>query len=201
MDEVIQQNVPPPIITPRWSDGDSRRTISLMQLNHGGESSCFVEVPPGSIPRPYIPPQQILKPPDQEPEEDLLTSTKTHFRPITQETNTVNVTTGHNYADGTTFQIKGSLERVPYRRTESGSIFLQKDGSSSPERYLEWKPTDTPPPFSESFTNTNSISMSSLDTCSFVLRFRVKQNEKYCQTDDEFNELTSGKSMQDVRLK
>lgn len=44
---------------------------------------------------------------DPEPDEDLLTSTRTHFRPIKED--------GH-WADGTTFPINNSLERISYQR-------------------------------------------------------------------------------------
>lgn len=175
VEEIVQQHAQPSpsAEAARWSDGGDRRTVSYMQLNHGCEASCFAEVPPGvSVRRNPLSERPSEPPPPPPPvttEEDLLTSARTHFRPIRQEVGS-SVQASHAYADGTTFAIRGSLERVPYRRTDSGTLYLQQDTSSSPERYLEWRSSDgrEPPPQSD-----------------FVLRFRVKQNDKCCQTDEE----------------
>lgn len=186
--EDMQQPLPssPPFLAAsRWSDGGDRRLASLLQLNHGGESSCFAEVLPGEIPRFHVAAAVKSRSPTNQSasNEDLLTSARTHFRPIRQETGcngnaSSNPTTGATqaYADGTTFAICGSLEDVPYKRTDSGTLYLQQDVSSSPKRYLEWRSTS--PSEKAQFT------ISSQDKCGFVLRFHVIQNEKYCQTDE-----------------
>lgn len=161
----------------RWSDGGDRRTVSLIQLNHGGEASCFTQVPPGSKPtRPHVQQQPSLPPPPADPGEDLLTSSRTHFRPIRQETTATasSASSGPRYADGTTFAIRGSLERVQYRRTDSGSLYLQCEYDASPKRYLEYRPPEL------------ELSPAG-DTDEFRLRFRVKQNEACCQTDGSYD--------------
>lgn len=168
---------PPAVV--RWSDGGDRRTVSLIQLNHGGEASCFMEVPPGSK-QPRLTNQpvrpHVSQPPAADPGEDLLTSSRTHFRPIRQETAATSVSatsSGPSYADGTTFAIRGSLERVQYRRTDSGSLYLQCEYDASPKRYLEYRSPEL---------ELNR----KIDADEFRLHFRVKQNEVYCQTDGAY---------------
>lgn len=125
-------------------------------------------MPPGAVKRGPPPPEPLAVVPDTVPEEDLLTSARTHFRPIRQETAAAAVTTtsSHAYADGTTFAIRGSVERVPYRRTDSGTLYLQREAGESPRRYLEWRGAEA-----------DAVEGH------FIPRFRVRQNEKYCQTD------------------
>lgn len=156
VEDIVQQTVS----VSRWSEGGDRRIVSLMQLNHGGES-CFAEVLPGVLPKHNHVPSVRLPLEVPGTEEDLLTSARTHFRPIKHDESFGNPV----YADGTTFQIRGNLEQVNYKRTESGGYYLQREGCSSPDRYLEWKPTT--PVLSDAF----------------VPRFRLSQNEKCCQTD------------------
>ncbi|XP_012522548.1 uncharacterized protein LOC105828638 [Monomorium pharaonis] len=91
-----------------------------------------------------------------EPDEDLLTSARTHFRPIKDD--------GH-WADGTTFPVNNTVERVAYRRSESGNL-LYLPGGESP--YMEYRENDaTALPASTNLT----------------LKFRVRQCDKSVQTE------------------
>ena len=94
----------------------------------------------------------------QEPDEDLLTSARTHFRPIRDD--------GH-WADGTTFPVNDTVERVAYRRSESGNL-LYLPGGESP--YMEYKEDDTSPASSPVSSN-------------LTLKFRVRQCDKSIQTE------------------
>lgn len=92
-----------------------------------------------------------------EPDEDLLTSARTHFRPIKDD--------GH-WADGTTFPVNNAIpERVAYRRSESGNL-LYLPGGESP--YMEYRENDTA-----------ALSVST----NLTPKFRVRQCDKYVQTD------------------
>lgn len=85
--------------------------------------------------------------------EDLLTSPRTHFRPIRDD---------REWADGTTFSIDNSVERIAYRRSESGRLYLP--GSETP--HMEYR---------ENIGQAQSES--------FVIRFRVRQHDQAVQTD------------------
>lgn len=97
----------------------------------------------------------------QEPDEDLLTSARTHFRPIRDD--------GH-WADGTTFPVNDAIERVAYQRSESGNL-LYLPGGESP--YMEYRESDV---------STTSSSSSSVST-NLTLKFRVRQCDKSIQTE------------------
>lgn len=92
-----------------------------------------------------------------ESDEDLLTSTRTHFCPIKDD---------GNWADGTTFPINNAMERVAYRRSESGNL-LYLPGGESP--YMEYRENDAATKLPVSSTLT--------------LKFRVRQCDKCIQTD------------------
>lgn len=93
----------------------------------------------------------------QEPDEDLLTSARTHFRPIRDD--------GH-WADGTTFPVNDTVERVAYRRSESGNL-LYLPGGESP--YMEYREDD--------------VSPSTTVSTNLTLKFRVRQCDKCIQTE------------------
>ncbi|XP_037920279.1 uncharacterized protein LOC119657441 isoform X2 [Hermetia illucens] len=116
--------------------------------------------------------------PPLDDDENLLTSYRTHFRPIKQ-----------NYADGYQFDISGNLDEVEFERSKSGGLYLES------ERYFEYTRFDT------FLSDEDSTSSSSI--CSFgdenrlkdveeairprglyPLKFRMKQVDKQCQTDD-----------------
>ncbi|XP_024885190.1 uncharacterized protein LOC112463204 isoform X1 [Temnothorax curvispinosus] len=91
-----------------------------------------------------------------EPDEDLLTSARTHFRPIKDD--------GH-WADGTTFTVNNTVERVAYRRSESGNL-LYLPGGESP--YMEYREND-------------AVALSA--STNLTLKFRVRQCDKSVQTE------------------
>lgn len=93
-----------------------------------------------------------------EPDEDLLTSERTHFRPIKED----------KWADGTTFPVNNTIERIAYRRSESGNL-LYLPGSETP--YMEYR--ENPEESRKSSASPN-----------FTLKFRVRQGcDKSVQTD------------------
>lgn len=104
-------------------------------------------------------------------EDDLLTSTKTHFKPIKQEVSEpVDQASGTKYEDGTCFSVSSSLEKVNFQRSESGTLYLGPD-----QKYMEFKPDRETP------------------DSGFVPKFKVNLNEKFCQTDDMSREILSDK--------
>jgi len=95
-----------------------------------------------------------------EPDEDLLTSERTHFRPIKED----------KWADGTTFSVNSTIERIAYRRSESGNL-LYLPGSNTP--YMEYR--ENPKESRKSSASPN-----------FTLKFRARQGckqDKSVQTD------------------
>ncbi|XP_017881043.1 uncharacterized protein LOC108625490 [Ceratina calcarata] len=138
-----------------WKGLDS----NLAALGHSPQTgSCFFPVAPRKTPigtrkesRSNLKVNSL-----PEPDEDLLTSARTHFRPIKDD---------GQWADGTTFPVNNTLERVAYRRSESGNL-LYLPGGESP--YMEYRENDSPlPPVSTNLT----------------LKFRVRQCDKCVQTE------------------
>ncbi|KAJ8952873.1 hypothetical protein NQ318_006489 [Aromia moschata] len=98
--------------------------VSLMKLNHNKEKSCFAEIVPRaqSVSRAFNPfgraamfsfgARRCLNF-DRE-KEDLLTSERSHFKPINEK---VESYTQGQYADGATFVISSSLDKVEYKRS------------------------------------------------------------------------------------
>ncbi|XP_076636401.1 uncharacterized protein LOC143349210 [Colletes latitarsis] len=132
---------------------------NLTALSHSPQTgSCFFPVAPRKTPigtrkesRSNLKVNSL-----PEPDEDLLTSARTHFRPIKDD---------GQWADGTTFPVNNTLERVAYRRSESGNL-LYLPGGESP--YMEYRENDSPiPPVSSNLT----------------LKFRVRQCDKCVQTE------------------
>ncbi|CAK9805965.1 Uncharacterized protein KIAA0232 [Anthophora quadrimaculata] len=117
---------------------------NLAALGHSPQTgSCFFPVAPRKTPigtrkesRSNLKVNSL-----PEPDEDLLTSARTHFRPIKDD---------GQWADGTTFPVNNTLERVAYRRSESGNL-LYLPGGESP--YMEYRENDSPlPPVSSNLT-------------------------------------------------
>lgn len=82
------------------------------------------------------------------------------------------------YADGTTFAISNELEKVPFKRSESGTLYLDSDAElDAPRKYKEYKEKDI-------YSRFDSESdLSSMEE--FVPKFRIRQsNEKCCQTEE-----------------
>lgn len=137
---------------------------NLTSLGHSPQTgSCFFPIAPRKTPiGTRKEPRSNLKVHSlPEPDEDLLTSAKTHFRPIKDDSNLDDV----NWADGTTFPVNNALERVAYRRSESGHL-LYLPGGESP--YMEYRENNSPIPSASS---------------NLTLKFRVRQCDKCVQTE------------------
>lgn len=176
----------------KWSEVESYenemqlniKAKSLLKLNHHKDRSCFTEVIPRSARSTvniFTKSTSCLISRKIEPEkdkEDLLTSVHSHFRPINEK---VELST-HRYADGTSFPVQNSLDKVNYKRSESGMMYVDSEYGTS-KKYLEYKSAE----------NVWS-------TSEFVLKFNICQNDKACQTDfDNANEtpLTENVSLED----
>lgn len=77
-------------------------------------------------------------------------------------------TRGHQYADGTSFVIPNALDKVNYKRSESGTMYIDSEYGFA-KKYLEYK--------------GDSSGDGGWDTSEFVLKFNICQNDKACQTD------------------
>lgn len=107
---------------------------------------------------------------DDDDEENLLTSERTHFKPI-------------SYPDGYSFDIPNDLDNVEYFRSGTGSLYLDS------EQYMELKVPCMKKEFSlkdgdqnvETDEEMHSIGQQDEE---FVIKFCVKKNEKFCQTNE-----------------
>lgn len=166
----------------KWSEAESFEnemqcniiTKSFMKLNHHKENSSFTEVIPRFSRSAFNMFSKVSsrstrndgatgKNEPEKDKEDLLTSIKSHFKPINEKVETRT----HNYADGTSFVIPNTLDKVNYRRSESGTMYLDSEQGTS-KKYLEYKSVD------DAFTSSD-----------FILKFNMCQNDKACQTDFE----------------
>ncbi|KAB0800769.1 hypothetical protein PPYR_06508 [Photinus pyralis] len=118
---------------------------SLIKLNHSREESSFMEVVPKSGPNLFNKTSNVThllnqsKRSDTEKEEDnLLTSVNSHFRPINSVSSLNDHRNRKQYADGTSFVISGSLDNPNYKRSDSGSQYLESD-YGSPKKLLDYK--------------------------------------------------------------
>ncbi|XP_068617333.1 uncharacterized protein [Battus philenor] len=151
---------------------------SYTAINHSRERSGFAEVPPRRRSHeakvPIAPPPAVEEQPRSTSldREDLLTSTRTHFRPIRRESES-DIT---RYADGDTFDIRGDLDTVEERRSESGSLYI--GGSLDP--FFEYR--------SKSI-NYGRLNLTAAQRCpdlddnGFRLRFQMRQNDASAQTE------------------
>ncbi|XP_014355680.2 uncharacterized protein LOC106708658 [Papilio machaon] len=150
---------------------------SFTAINHSREHSGFVEIPPRRRSRdarvPIAPPQVEERPRSPFPDcEDLLTSSRTHFRPIRREAES-DVT---RYADGDTFDIRGDLDTVEVRRSDSGGLYI----GGSYDRYLEYRSR------SIDYGRLNLTAAQrcpDFDDAGFRLRFPMRQNDAAVQTE------------------
>lgn len=141
-------------------------------------------------------------------EEDLLTSTRTHFRPIHMESmeshlsiNAGNSNNVGSYADGTTFVIPTSLEEVAFKRSESGTLYLEAEadaGLQTPNRYMEYKEKEPYGCHHRYEERSQGVGENSRE---FVPKFRVRQNEKWCQTEEEGDMLQSDEEVDTKRIR
>lgn len=114
-------------------------------------------------------------------EEDLLTSARTHFRPIKHD-NADCLQNVVNYADGMTFPIVSDMDYVKFKRSNSGSIFLESD-NEPPKRYMEYRKLGID--YARLDISSSSVcSDDSLTAKDLILKFKVCQTEKSVQTDD-----------------
>ncbi|CAH2084949.1 unnamed protein product [Euphydryas editha] len=151
---------------------------SFTAINHSRDRSGFVEVPPRCrrsehvvAPPPPAPPPRSRRSPAER--EDLLTSARTHFRPIRREVEAEPT----RYADGDTFDIRGDLDPVEFRRSESGGVYL----GETLERYLEYRVAR-----SIDYGRLNLTAAQrcpDLDDPGFRLRFPVRQTDVGVQTE------------------
>lgn len=162
------------ITAQKWSDGENELELlekSLAKINHSKETSSFVEVLPKPNRGAYevfnsasaslkISIHTVIQNGQEDTDDDLLSSDFTHFRPINE--NTENKLMG-KYANGTTFVIPSTFEIPNYKRSESGSTYLDDEFGLS-KKYQEYK--------------KNSLK-------EFILKFSVSLNDKACQTDKE----------------
>lgn len=155
---------------------------SFTAINHSRDGSGFVEVPPRrhkaepvptAKPVESKPSEEARRSPSTGDREDLLTSARTHFRPIRRESETE----PGRYADGDTFDIRGDLDEVEFSRSESGGVYLE----SSLERYLEYR--------SSKSIDYGRLNLTAAQRCpdledpGFRLRFPMRQQDAGVQTD------------------
>ncbi|KAH9631053.1 hypothetical protein HF086_015038 [Spodoptera exigua] len=150
---------------------------SFTAINHSRDRSGFVEVPPRrnralGLRQHAVARESAPRPPSR-PREDLLTSARTHFRPIRRE----NDAEPPRYADGDTFDICGDPDTVDFRRSESGGLYL----GTGQERYLEYRATR-----SIDYGRLNLTAAQrcpDLDEPGLRLRFPLRQSDAGVQTD------------------
>ncbi|XP_071449138.1 uncharacterized protein [Hetaerina americana] len=195
---------------------------SLETLNHSREKSGFMEVTPRVSlkcdscpdanqldPKPQWPPavtypsnhpSKINLEEEDEVEEDLLTSARTHFLPIRRlsvdsssglsEPNSGGV----HYEDGTTFSIQSTMEKVSFYRSESGNLILKEESDEgeddsgkgickTPKKYMIYK---------GAIGLKGRGFIADQDNSGFLPKFLVRQNEKSCQTDESDDQYIIG---------
>ena len=138
--------------------------------------------------------QGIRIPNSEQEEENLLTSPRTHFRPIRQDSN------GSTQEDG-----KGNDENqacgnaadglqdpdLVFQRTESGTLFLESDLlEGSPKKYMVYRDSTIKPIEKVKeityFPKEEQQQQGSLSgsTTSLIPKFKIINNEKFCQTEE-----------------
>lgn len=211
------------------------RNDSLITLNHNKEDSSFTEVIPKqnsssglledkfhsgtaqqkkSISVEYVCHLETIdcgnskggKLEVEKEEEDLLTSARTHFRPIRMENmdSHHSTCTGNNnnvgsYADGTTFVISTSLEEVAFKRSESGMLYLEAEagtGLEAPNKYMEYKEKEA---YGGRHRYKEQPQSGGDNSKEFIPKFRVRQNEKWCQTEEADDMLQSDEEVDKKR--
>ncbi|XP_068081649.1 uncharacterized protein [Anabrus simplex] len=191
---------------------------SFNALNHNKEDSSFTEViPKNALELNVLQANDVAQNSMQEidsigdecekktdadvekDEEDLLTSNRTHFRPIRQESLESHNTAGC-YADGTTFAIPNNLEEVSFKRSESGALYLENDvGIETPKKYMEYKEKEPYGGRHRCSDNSPASTIYFHKESNFVPKFRVKQTEKCCQTEEAEEMFTSDEEIDPKR--
>lgn len=162
---------------------------SFTALNHSRDRSGFAEVPPRrqrarhqppaepAKPVTAPPPPPPLPPPPVNDREDLLTSARTHFRPIRREPEAE----AARYVDGDTFDIRGDLDPVEVQRSESGGVYV----GASLERYLEYRGTRTIDYGRLKLTAAQAQRCPDFRETGLRLRFPLRQHNAAVQTEQE----------------
>uniref|UniRef100_A0A1B0DR85 Uncharacterized protein n=1 Tax=Phlebotomus papatasi TaxID=29031 RepID=A0A1B0DR85_PHLPP len=96
--------------------------------------------------------------------ENLLTSDRTHFRPIKQ-----------TFVDGFIFDIPCTPDNIRYERTDTGSMYFDS------ERYMEYLGKED---HGEEGGEGDDVGLEEKKMGHFTLKFCVRQIEKCCQTED-----------------
>lgn len=118
-------------------------------------------------------------PPTHE-DENLLTSPRTHFRPIRQES--IGSTADDHYEDGTMFIINSERPDLPFQRTSSGTLFLESDLlEGSPKKYMVYK--EPVPKVAPVDDEEELAAHDPSPAIALVPKFKVVNNEKFCQTE------------------
>lgn len=154
---------------------------SFAAINHSRDTSGFYEVQPRravAAPPPPPPPRAAPSPLASEPKEDLLTSARTHFRPIKREGSVEAERT--RYVDGDTFDIRGSLEPVSFRRSSSGGEYL---ATGEGERYLEYRAGSRERGIDYGRLELTQAQSAALARTALPLRFPLRQHDVGVQTD------------------
>ncbi|XP_030020456.2 uncharacterized protein LOC115440342 isoform X1 [Manduca sexta] len=148
---------------------------SFTAINHSRDTSGFVEVPPRKPRAQPLPPPETrpLPPPEIDEREDLLTSARTHFRPIRREIDAEPT----RYADGDTFDIRGDLDPVEERRSARGGVYV----GASNELYFEYRAARTI--HYGRLNLTPAQRCPDLEDSGLRLRFPVRQRDTGVQTE------------------
>lgn len=109
---------------------------------------------------------------DSDDKEDLLTSEKTHFRPISEKSED---SSAGKYVDGTTFVIPSNLDKVEYKLIEDGNFYLE-DENGVLCKYREYK------------TKYNQNA--------FIPKYKVIDNDMACQTDIDLSAIETSADLQ-----
>lgn len=152
---------------------DDTLQISLSVLMHDSDKSPFVTVHPNkrrvvSNFNATVGSNDLALKKNVDNNDDLLTSVNSHFRPINEKKDGHVPTTTTQHADGTTFSVSNNWNRVDYVRSRNGSIFMSTDPNRR-HRYGEVKKDDG---------------------SELVVKFLICQNDKACQTDNDFSIVT-----------
>lgn len=173
-------------------DGENEsQQNSLNLINHHREKSGFTEVRKSinktswsvstdSVKNSIPVFDETLSTEITQEEEDLLTSNKTHFRPIRQSVSHDSVC----FEDGTTFAICSGLDEPPYQRSASGCLYL--NGPGSPRKYMLYTEKE---PFNGKYITDDG------EGGGFVPKFAVLKTEKAIQTelDNEDSDIEEDK--------
>lgn len=165
---------------------------SLTALNHNPLYSSFTEVIPkftagyvgDGIQKKHNRFKLDVPPTKSSPKEDddLLTSMRTHFRPIKREsaTTTQAVVT---YDNGVTFPIISDLDEVKFSRSSSGSLFLESD-MEPPKQYMEYRTQGIDYARLDISPSADGSDDGGLACTDLILKFKVCQTDMSVQTEE-----------------